>query len=122
MTSAQNLVPSLRTRQPSSSTLPSDAALASSPMRPSGLALLRRVEDREVLPDDFGRRVPLGSLGTGVPGADASVRAQEEDRVILDGLDEQSERLLTRRLRRDLAGESRVWLLLDGHDWPSWRR
>ncbi|HEU4579628.1 MAG TPA: hypothetical protein VFS67_15325 [Polyangiaceae bacterium] len=49
---------------------------------------LRRIEHREVLADDLLREIPLDALGPRVPGGDAAVEVEDEDRVVPDALDE----------------------------------
>ena len=67
---------------------------ASSRSAVAGAATLRRVEDAEVLADDLVGRVALAALGAGVPARDAALGVEHEDRVVLDGLDQQPEPLL----------------------------
>ena len=50
-----------------------------------------RVEDGEVPADDLVLRVALDRLRTGVPGHDAAVRIQHEDRVVERARDQQRE-------------------------------
>ena len=89
-TSAQNRVPSFRTRQPSSSTRPS-----SGPPRATPAALPRAESSggrrRDVLADDLFRQIPLYQLGARVPGRDATRGVEQEDGVVLDAGDEQLE-------------------------------
>src|SRR5204863_10147191 len=59
------------------------------------LDVLGRVEAREVLADDFPGLVPLDALGPGVPGQDQALRAEQEDGVVPDALDEAFEAFLT---------------------------
>ena len=70
VTFAQNVVPSLRTRQPLSTKLPFSAATCSSCSgQPLSLAS-GGIEDREVLADDLVGRVALDPLRADVPGGD----------------------------------------------------
>ena len=59
----------------------------------AGRAILGREERREVLADDLAARVALEAPGTGVPRLDRSVEREQVDRVVLDGLHQQPERL-----------------------------
>ena len=109
-TLAQNREPSLRTRQPSSSNRPvarRDLQLALALARRH---VLRRIERREVLPDDLLGRVALDSLRTGVPGCDTAIRIEHEDRVVPDAIDENLE-LLGRVTFRSLISESPFHLM-----------
>ena len=66
-TLAQKRVPSLRTRQPSSSARPCSRAIASSAHGLAGGDVVGAVEAREVLADDLGGLVALDAARAGVP-------------------------------------------------------
>src|SRR5690349_17784313 len=52
--------------------------------------LLRRVEHREVLPDDLLRLVTLDAARTLVPAGDVTSRVEREDGVVAHRIDEQA--------------------------------
>src|SRR5690606_28847568 len=56
--------------------------------------VLRGVEVREVLAENFLRRVAADALGSAVPAADEAVAVEHENRVVVDALDEQTEAFL----------------------------
>ncbi len=76
-TLAQNRVPSLRMRQPSSSKRPSARALqfVLGPVSVDGVG---RVEAGEMLADDLLGPVALDALGPGVPGGDVPLRSSKK--------------------------------------------
>jgi hypothetical protein len=59
--------------------------------RPIAVARLLRIEIREMLADDLVGLVALDALGALVPGLDDPLRVEDEDRVVLDALDERLE-------------------------------
>jgi hypothetical protein len=80
--------------------------------RRAGLAVLRRVEQREMPADDLAGGVALDRLGPRVPVGDDAVRVEHVDRVVVDALDQQPEALLALVQRlvglapfRDVAGD-----------------
>src|SRR5579862_430439 len=77
---------------------PSFLFVASVAQRPEELVLgvtggsfLLRIEDPEVLPDDFVRAVTLDPLRADVPAHDMTVGIEHEDGVVLHGFDEKFE-------------------------------
>ena len=70
---AQKRVPSLRTRQPSASNLPSRAAVSSARCGRPAARSSSRVEAREMLADDFAGRIALEALGAGIPACHDAV-------------------------------------------------
>src|SRR6185503_10012561 len=61
---------------------------------PAALERLRRVEDREALPDHLGRRIALQAARPLVPAHDAAFGVEHEDRVVLHAVHQQPEALL----------------------------
>src|SRR6185312_17171530 len=59
----------------------------------AGGAIFLRVEAREMLADDFFRRVALDALRARIPAADLAVRIEHEDRVVRHALYQQTELL-----------------------------
>ena len=72
-------------------------------VRPLASGRLGRVEHREMPPDDFGFRITLDVLGTGVPGDHMALRIEQEDRVIANIFDQQPEHLVAAEFRLRLA-------------------
>jgi hypothetical protein len=83
---AQNWLPSLRTRHPSPSHLPSHASFQR-PLRHPVPAIFLSVEAREVLTQDFVGRVSLDPLRPSIPTRHVAVRVEHVDRVIGHALD-----------------------------------
>ncbi len=92
--SAQKREPSLRTRQPSSSTRPSGRGQAHQLRRPASLHILLREEPREMQPLDLFRRVPLDALRARIPGHHAPVAIQQVDGVIAHALHNRAKLLI----------------------------
>src|SRR5437868_207689 len=122
-TLAQKRVPSLRTRQPSSSKRPTRFASSSSRsgqrlatdalgllqlvLRPAAVDVGLAVKDREMLADDLGGGVTLDALGARVPGRDAALGVEQEDRVVGDAVYGPAQQVLA------LVGqEGGQWLLV----------
>ena len=93
-TLAQNCVPSLRTRQPSSSKRPSacgDLEFVSGPAPVDGFL---GVEAGEVLADDLLGPVALDALGPWIPRGDVALWVEQEDRIVRGPFDQEPEPLL----------------------------
>ena len=104
-TPAQNVLPSLRTRQPSASYLPDVAAIASAFAGISFATLIRRIKRRKMAPDDFIARISLDPLGSRIPVHHMTLRIQHIDRVIGDAFDQQPEAALGILKSRLTGGE-----------------
>jgi hypothetical protein len=91
MPSAQNRSPPLRACHRSSSAPPLAQGRREFLGRNSGLLVLRREDDREVLAEDFGLGVAEDFLGLPVPACDVALRVEREDRVVPDVLDQRRE-------------------------------
>src|SRR6185437_954208 len=85
---------------------------AERPLGHAGGALLWRIEDREMLADDFVGGVALDTLRAGIPIADIAVAIEHADRVVGDAFDQQSELALAFEqlvcggfFRRDVAAD-----------------
>ncbi|MNF59994.1 hypothetical protein D3C84_415960 [compost metagenome] len=76
------------------------------PLWLAGFAILRGIEDRKMLANDFFRQVTLDALGTKVPVAHASVRRKHVDRIVGHALHQQAELLLA--LLEDFLGHPAI--------------
>src|SRR5205085_12027159 len=68
--------------------------------------VVRWIEDREALPDDLLRLVPLQAFAAGIPRQHDTLRVQREDGVIGNAIDEQPVQALV-DLSRSVGGCSR---------------
>ena len=53
------------------------------------------IETKKVFADDFLSLVSFDSFGAGVPSSNVALNVEHEDRIILDGIDQQPESLFT---------------------------
>ena len=90
-TLAQNLLPSLRTRQPSVSYLPLVARRLQRARRNLERTILIGIEPRKMLPDHLLAGVALDALGAGIPVHDVARGIEHVDRVVGHALDQQAE-------------------------------
>ena len=93
-TLAQNCEPSLRTRRPSASNLPSRTRRLEGARRHAGGAVGFGVEAPEMLADDLACAIALDALGAGVPVGDDAVGVEHVDRVVAHALDQMLEAAL----------------------------
>ena len=91
---AQKREPSLRTRQPSSSTRSARGGQAQQLGGAAALLILLRKEAREVQAENLVRLVALDALGAGVPGQHVAVAVEQIDGILADALDDGAQSLV----------------------------
>src|SRR5204863_9437236 len=72
---------------------PGAGRMSEDALRLASRKVLRRVEDRDVLPDHLAGAVALQPFCTLVPGQDVTIGPDQEDGVVEDRVDEEANRL-----------------------------